>query len=82
MFHCFILTFRDKSFNFDSWEECVDVQQEMKTVDLLDCRLLDLQVGNQEIVLLAIGVQMKVSRHPGLQKARQVIFSKDALVNS
>ena len=56
MFHCFILTFRDNSFNFDSWEEFVGVQQEMKAVDLLDCRLLDFQVGNQEIVLLAIGV--------------------------
>ena len=56
MFHCFILTFRDKSFNFDGWEELVDVKQEMKTVDLPDCWLLNLQVGNQKIMLLVIGV--------------------------
>ena len=41
-FQRFCLVLRDTSFNFDCWEECVDVQQEMKTVDLLDCKLLDL----------------------------------------
>ena len=69
MFQCCGLTFLDNIFNFDCWEECIDVQQEMKAVDLLHCWLLDLQVRNQQIVLLANGGQIKVDRHPGLQNA-------------
>ena len=81
MFQRFGLTFLDNSFNFNCWEECVDVQQKMKAIDLTDCWLLDLQVGNQEVMLFASSGQMKVNRHPGLQKAWQMIFSKYTLAN-
>ena len=60
-------------FNFDFGKERIDVQQEVKVVDLPDCWLLDLQVGNHEIMLtlhierlLANSGQIKVNRHPGL----------------
>ena len=73
MFQSVRLVFRNKSFNFDCWKKYVDVQQEMKAVDLLNCWLLHLQVQNQEIMLpvhvgqwLANSEQMKVNRHPGL----------------
>ena len=56
MFQLFGLTFLDNNFNFDCWEECVDVQQEMKAVDLLDCCLFDLQVGNQEVMMFATDI--------------------------
>ena len=75
MFQSLCLIYQDNIFDFNSWEKSIDVQQEIKTVDLLDCWLLYLQIENQEIVLLVIGGQMKVDRHPGLQKAWQMIFS-------
>ena len=81
MFQIFRLILWDKSFDFDCWLERADVQQEMKAVELLDCWLFYLQIRNKEIVLLANSGQMKVNRHPGLQKARQAIFYKDALVD-
>ena len=81
MFQHFGLSFLDNSLNFDCWQECVDVQQEMKAVVLLDGWLLDLQVGNQDIVLLANGGQMKVNRHPSLQNARQMSFFNNTIVD-
>ena len=39
-----ILSSWHNGLNFDFWKECIDVQKEMKAVDLLNCRLFDLQV--------------------------------------
>ena len=38
------LTSWDNRIHMDCWEEGVNVQQELKSVDLLDCCLLHLQV--------------------------------------
>ena len=80
--------FLEQEFYFDCWEECINVQQEMKAVDLLNCWLFYLQVQNHEIMLsvhigqgLAGSGQMKVNRHPGLQNDWQMIFSKNLLVD-
>ena len=69
----------------DCWEKGVNVQQEVKSVDLLDCCLLHPQVLNQQVmlfanVILVINVHLKVKRHPGLQKARQMSIFKNPLI--
>ena len=69
----------------DCWEKGVDVQQEVKSVDLLDCCLLHLQVQNQQVMLFANGilvlsVYLKVDRHPCLQNARKMSIFENPLI--
>ena len=66
----------------DCWKKGINVQQEMKCIDLLNCCLLHPQVQNQQVVLFALNVrvELKVDRHPGLQNARQMIIFENALI--
>ena len=71
------MTSWNKRFDMDCWEKGVDVQQEVKCVDLLNCCLHHPQVQNQQAMLfengiLVLNVHLKIDRHPGLQNARQM----------